>query len=104
MVAKDSCLGQTCTPECKKALCVATRTLDGSCCDQLGQGADAAQQCRTVAKTQIVPQMKAGVEQKYPSNFNFEVVLQMSREHGVCKVDRVLAVELTVGDVKQCMT
>ncbi len=50
MAAQGSCNGPTCALECKKALLVAIGTLDGSCCDQLGMGADAAQQCRTALR------------------------------------------------------
>ncbi len=69
MVAQGSCNGPTCTLECKQALLVAIGTLAGSCCDQLGMGADASQQCHMF--NTLVVQMKQVVAEKCPSNFNF---------------------------------
>ena len=51
LVALGCCKGPTCTLECKQTLLAAIGTLDGSCCDQLGMGADAAQQCHIAMKT-----------------------------------------------------
>ena len=42
MVAQGSCNGPTCTLECKTALLAAIGTLDGSCCEHLGMGVEAA--------------------------------------------------------------
>ncbi len=48
--------------------------MDGSCCDLLGMGADAAQQCRTATMMRIVLLMKQGAAEKCPSNFIFDFV------------------------------
>ncbi len=74
MAARGSCHGPTCPLECKTALLVTIGTLDGSCCDQLGMGAVAGQQCCTAMKLQLVPQMKQVVAEKCPSYVNFDFV------------------------------
>ena len=104
LAAQGCCNGPTCTLECKQAVHVAFGTLDGSCCDQLGMGADAAQQCHIAMTTQIVPLMKQVVAEKCPSNFNFNFDFVAN---GLIDVkfseQRVPSVVLIADDLMQCV-
>ncbi len=95
MVAKDSCLGQTRTLECKKASFDAAGTLmevDATSWDKEPTHFSNA----ALWSTQIVPQMKAAAEQKNPSNVDFHFVSNGLVNMEFARVDRTLAVELSV--------
>ncbi len=88
------------TLECKQALLAAIGALVGSCCDQLGMGADASQLCRIAMKTLIVPWMKQVVAEKWPSNFTLTLSPTAPVDMKFAIQKRVLSVELIMECVR----
>lgn len=56
--ASDDCTGMPCEPKCKVALERTFSTIDGSCCDGLGQGAELERKCREQIVSVIVPALR----------------------------------------------